>query len=66
MITVGGKQYLCIAETAAILGIPQWTLRRYTDQGQIKATIHPLNGYRLYQEADVEKLTRRLREATGQ
>jgi excisionase family DNA binding protein len=48
--------YLTVSEAAAWLGVSAATLRNWDRAGKLKSHRHPLNGYRLYRRADLEKL----------
>jgi excisionase family DNA binding protein len=47
---------LTVREAAEILGVSAPTLRRWDALGKFKARRHPMNGYRMYVEADVLRL----------
>ena len=49
------RHYLKIAEAARLLGVSQNTLRKWVDEGKIKASVVPANGYRLFRRQDLEK-----------
>ncbi|MBX3125532.1 MAG: helix-turn-helix domain-containing protein [Polyangiaceae bacterium] len=51
---------LTISEAAAVLGVSEVTLRRWDASGRFKARRHPINDYRLYRRADVERLRKRI------
>ena len=48
--------YLKIAEAAEYLGICQNTLRNWGVSGKITEHRHPVNNYRLYKKADLDRL----------
>jgi excisionase family DNA binding protein len=50
------KDYLRIKEAAQFLGVSEGTLRNWGRQGKLRTHRHPINGYRLYQKADLELL----------
>lgn len=50
------RDYLTIREAAAFLGVSPNTLRNWERAGKISTHRHPLNGYRLYKQADLEAL----------
>jgi excisionase family DNA binding protein len=50
------KDYLLIKEAATFVGVSEGTLRNWGRLGKIPAHRHPMNGYRLYKRADLEKL----------
>lgn len=60
MQQVGKTTYLTVNDVAARLGISTHTVRLWTKKGVLKAKRHPVNRYRLYNEADVEKLAKKI------
>lgn len=50
------NKYITIKEASSILGVHPVTLRRWTNQGLIKFTRHPINKYRLFNINDIKKL----------
>lgn len=52
--------YLRVKEAARLLGVSPMTLRRWDEQGKLKAHRHPINRYRLYKKSDLETLLREL------
>ena len=54
---------LSVQAAAALLGVSQQTLRRWDRSGKLPATRHPVNGYRQYLVADLERLRGLLGEA---
>ena len=49
-------KYLQITEAAELLGVCRNTLRNWRQTGQIEEHRHPINNYRLYKRADLERL----------
>jgi len=49
-------EYLTIKDAAAVLGVHPETLRRWDWAGKVVPARHPVNGYRLYRKADLERL----------
>jgi PAS domain S-box-containing protein len=47
-------EYLTVAEAAEFLRISPWTLRNWDKAGKLKPTRHPVNGYRIYRQQDLE------------
>ena len=43
-------------QTATFLGVSEATLRNWDREGKIAAHRNPINGYRLFKEADLEAL----------
>jgi excisionase family DNA binding protein len=50
------KEFLRIKEAAEFLGVSEGTLRNWGRQGKLRTHRHPINGYRLYCQADLETL----------
>jgi MerR family copper efflux transcriptional regulator len=50
------REYLRIKDAAALLGVSEGTLRNWSQQGKIKVHRHPINGYRLYNQEDLQAL----------
>ena len=53
--------YLTVSEAADALGVSASTLRNWDRSGKLKATRHPINGYRLYRREDLDELIKPLR-----
>lgn len=51
-------EYLQITEAAELLGVCRNTLRNWGRSGRIEEHRHPINNYRLYKKADLERLLR--------
>lgn len=47
---------LTVSEAASALGVSPSTLRNWDRQGKLKASRHPINGYRLYKREDLAGL----------
>lgn len=54
------KQYVRIKEAAAFLGVSPMTLRNWDQSGKLVSTRNPMNGYRLYKQADLENFLNQL------
>jgi MerR family transcriptional regulator, copper efflux regulator len=54
------KNYLKIKEAAEFLGISCLTLRNWDRRGKLTSYRHPINHYRLYRMADLEKFMERV------
>lgn len=54
--------YLTIGEAARFLGVSSATLRNWDKAGKLIPYRHPLNGYRLYLKADLEKLLQNIKQ----
>lgn len=48
--------HLNIAEAANLLGVSVSTLRNWDRQGKLKPRRHPINGYRMYDRAEIVRL----------
>ena len=46
--------YLTVKAAAKLLGVCPGTLRNWDRAGKLKPTRHPVNGYRLYRQSDLE------------
>ena len=58
----GLENYLTVKDAAAFLGISPSTLRNWDRKGKLKARRHPINGYRLYERRDLQRLLDSLRK----
>lgn len=47
---------LKIKQAADYIGVPVSTLRDWDRKGKLKAVRHPVNGYRLYQRSELERI----------
>lgn len=52
--------YLTIKEAASFLGVSPRTLRNWDRSRKLKAFRHPVNGYRLYRQEDLQAVLRRV------
>ncbi|MBI4114820.1 MAG: MerR family DNA-binding transcriptional regulator [Candidatus Niyogibacteria bacterium] len=52
------RHYLTIKKAADFLGVTPLTLRNWDRKGKLMAFRHPVNDYRLYRMADLEKLVK--------
>lgn len=50
------SDYLTVGDAALTLGVSTSTLRNWDKAGKLKAYRHPVNGYRLYNKLELEKL----------
>ena len=50
------SDYLLIKEAAQFLGVSEGTLRNWSRDGNLPTYRNPINGYRMYRRADLEKL----------
>lgn len=48
--------FMTVKEAAEYLGVSEVTLRRWDRAGKLSARRHPINGYRLYLQAELERL----------
>ncbi len=58
-------QIITIRQAAKILGVTPLTLRNWDNSGRFKATRHPINNYRVYKIADIEKLLAEIEAGHG-
>lgn len=49
-------RFLRIAEAASLLGVSISTLRNWDRHGKLTPRRHPINGYRIYERAEIERL----------
>jgi len=54
------RDYLRISEAAEYLGVSPNTLRNWEKTGKIVAHRHPINGYRLFRQEDLDELLRQV------
>jgi len=47
---------LTVSEAASVLGVSPSTLRNWDRNGKLVPVRNPINGYRLYRRADLEKI----------
>jgi len=52
------KDFLRISEAAEYLGVSPNTLRNWENAGKIAAHRHPVNGYRLFKQDELDALLR--------
>jgi len=57
------RGYLKIREAAALLGVAPNTLRAWARAGKVRMHRNPLNNYRLFMRADLEKLLRQIKNS---
>lgn len=50
------SSHVTIAEAANLLGVSIATLRNWDRSGKLSARRHPINGYRMYDRAEIERL----------
>ena len=56
------RDYLTVSEAADFLGVSAATLRNWDRAGKVKATRHPVNGYRLYRKEDLSNLLEKVKD----
>lgn len=56
------KNYMKILDAAQFLGVTAQTLRNWDKAGQLKPYRHPINNYRMYKKADLERLMKRVKK----
>lgn len=56
------KGLVTVKEAAEILGVSIQTLIRWDSKEKLKAVRHPMNNYRLYRLADLQKLADKIGE----
>ncbi len=50
------SKIVTIKEASRMLGVTPLTLRNWDNSGKLKALRHPINNYRVYKRADIERL----------
>ena len=58
--------YLRVKEAAALLGVSPNTLRAWGAAGKVPEHRHPANRYRMYKQADLERLNREVERSLTQ
>lgn len=56
------RDFLSITEAAEYLGVSPNTLRNWENAGKIEAHQHPVNGYRLFKQKELDALLKQLNE----
>ncbi len=56
---------ITIQKAAEILGVTPLTLRNWDNSGKFPASRHPINNYRVYKLADIEKLLMEIEASKG-
>lgn len=56
------KDFLRISEAAEYLGVSPNTLRNWENAGRIMAHRHPINGYRLFRQEDLDELLKQVQQ----
>lgn len=51
-----GEQYVTVGQAATILGVSRSTLRNWDRGDKLKASRHPINGYRMYRRTELDNL----------
>jgi DNA-binding transcriptional MerR regulator len=59
------SKLITIKQAAKILGVTPLTLRNWDNSGKFEASRHPLNNYRVYKVADIEKLLMDIEASKG-
>lgn len=58
------SDYLRISEAAAYLGVSPNTLRNWVNAEKVVAIRHPVNGYRLFKQVDLDSLLKQVAAAS--
>jgi DNA-binding transcriptional MerR regulator len=56
---------ITIKQASKILGVTPLTLRNWDNSGKFEASRHPINNYRVYKLADIEKLLMEIESSKG-
>lgn len=62
---LGLEAFVRVKQAAAMLGVSPNTIRAWGADGKIPEYRHPVNNYRLYKLADLEKLLRQLEKSVS-
>ncbi|MFH1190274.1 MAG: MerR family DNA-binding transcriptional regulator [Candidatus Omnitrophota bacterium] len=54
------KEYITVKRASEMLGVSIMTLHRWDLSGKLKAKRHPVNGYRLYNEQEINHLLKKI------
>jgi len=57
-------EYLTVKEAAEYLGISPNTLRNWGRDGKILERRNPMNGYRIYEKSDLDRLLETIEQST--
>jgi len=52
--------YMTVKEAAKYLGVNPETLRRWDNKGKLKTRRHPMNNFRIYSKADIERIKKKI------
>lgn len=58
------RDWLQVRDAATLLGVSEKTLRNWDKAGKLRPIRHPINGYRIYSAAELQKLKRELQKPT--
>lgn len=58
------KGYLRVKEAASVLGVSPNTVRAWGAAGKIPEYRHPANNYRMYKQADLERLNQQIERSS--
>lgn len=59
------REYLTVSQAATFIGVSASTLRNWDRLGKVAARRHPVNGYRLYLQADLVRLLKQIERAAA-
>ncbi|HDS01935.1 MAG TPA: MerR family transcriptional regulator [candidate division Zixibacteria bacterium] len=51
---------MTVKEAAKYLGVNPETLRRWDNKGKLKTRRHPMNNFRIYSKADIERIKKKI------
>lgn len=54
------KGLVTVKEAAELFGVSIYTIRRWDNLGKLKAVRHPMNNYRLYRLANLQKIVKEI------
>lgn len=50
------KKLMSLQEAVKYLGVSKWTLRKWDNEGKLKAIRNTMNNYRMYRKEDLDKV----------
>ena len=59
------RDFLTVNEAAQLLGVSKSTLRNWERRGKVLAHRHPINRYRLFRRAELERILEQTLEPTA-
>ena len=57
------NEFLLVKEAAELLGVSANTIRAWASAGKLQEYRHPVNNYRLYKQAELERILKKLEKS---